>query len=620
MTETATFAIALDDQASGAAKAAAGALQDLKKKIEGDIGALAEMNAAMRRLKGGTSMNVEAYKHLKASIAAKHASIAKMQEQYVLLGGTFGKVANGATQASSRFAGMTEAISAGNPALGGMLGRVGGLGKMLGAAGLAGIAVAAAAAIIGLGVALAGVGLHMADVIRTQQIQMQGLAALGKAYQSLGQAAILGGGMFALIAGKASATVGEGDALTAMVGRVTEKFAVGREQVLGYMKSLMQARLSGKNLEAALDGAATMSSVFGEEAAGSFINMAKQAQFFGSSVKSLANNVQAKFGDMARSLKLGLGAQIDQLKTNLGKLFTGIKIEGFLNGLHEVLSVFSQSTASGRALKALTETILQPLYSGAASLGPILKNLWRGVIIGALMGTIAFLKIRNAFRDAFGKDTISNIDWMNVALYTGATIGLALAAAVGLMVGAWSLLIAAHKRVAQGLAWMIDQFTWAYSFLKEWSGSGAELGTLFVNGLVLGIQSAASGAWNAVKNLAQGLKNAFTSVMQIQSPSKVFFGYGVNIGQGAMLGMQHVQPQVEQATANMVSMPSLPIPSASSYTATTNNNSQRGPTTINISIDGAGGDAKALAKQVIEIFQDYVEGEVITIGGELLAT
>lgn len=620
MTETATFAIALDDQTSGAAKSAAGALQDLKKKIEGDIGALAEMQAAMRRMKGGASMNVEAYKNLKAAIAAKHATIAKAQEQYVLLGGTFGKTGDAAAAAGDQMGALSNLIAQANPALGSAISKAGGLGKMLGSVGLAGAALAAAAAILALGTALAVLGLKIADTVRQQRVQMMGIASLAKAYRSLTpEMAMMGGGMYALIAGKAGAASMEaGDALTAMVGRVTDQFAVGREQVVGYMQSLVKARVSGKNLEAALEGAATMASVFGEEAAGQFITMSTQAQFFGGSVKRIANNVQAKFGEAARSLKLGLGAQLAQLKTDFGRLFTGLKIEKFLNGLHEMLSLFSQSTASGRALKAMVELMLQPLYDNAFALGPILKNLWRGMIIGVLMVTVAVLKIRNAFRDAFGKDTISNIDWANVALYAGATMGIALAGALALVAVAAAAFITPFVIAGKTTMWFVDQFRWAYNFLTTEANGWSTLGSLFVDGLILGIKTAATKAFDAVKNLGQGLKNAFTSVMQIQSPSRVFFGYGVNIGQGAIQGMEHVQPQVNEAAASMA--PGLPMPQAQSFVATTNNSSQRGPTTINITVDGAGGDAKSIAKQVWEIVQDHLEGEIITIGGEALAT
>ena len=619
MTETATFAISLDDNTSGAASSAAKSLSNLRDKIQGDIGALREMQAAMKQMKGGASMNIEAYNKLKGAIAAKHATIAKAQQDYVLLGGTFGKTGDDAKAAADKMGALGGLIGQASPQVSGMIGSAGKLGNMIGSAGLAGAALAAGVAIVAMGAALAVAGLKMADTIRTQRIQMQSLATLGKAYRSLTpEMAAMGGGMWSLISGKAAAaTQAEGDALTSMVGRVTDQFAVGREQVLGYTKSLMQGRLQGKNLESALEAAATMSSVFGEEAAGSFINMAKQAQFFGSSVKRISANVQSKFGEMARSLKLGLGEQFKQLSTNIGRLFTGLKIEGFLKGLQTILSVFSQSTASGRALKALVETILQPIYDQASRLGPILKNVWRGMILGALMVTIAVLKVKNAVRDMIGKDALTNIDWMSAAMWTGIAIGGALAGVIGLVVIAIAGLAGIVAGAVVGIQWLVDQFVWAYDNFGTipWSQLGSDL----VDGLANGITSAASRVWEAVKGLASGAKKAFAEALGIHSPSRAFFSFGVNMGQGAVLGMQSVQPQVETATVNMVSMPSLPMPSAESYSSTTNN-SQRGPMTINIAIDGAGKDSKSIAKEAVQIFTDYLEGEVITIGGELLTT
>jgi hypothetical protein len=667
MTEQATFEIRLDDQTSGASNAAAKSLTRLRERIQGSTGELARMQAAMKRMQAGSSVNVDAFRRLQKAIDNKKSSLAKMEEQYALLGGTFGKLPGKMKASGDKMAQLSSLLAQANPQLSGAIGGATGLGKALSSVGLAGAALAAAAAVLALGTGLAALGLKIADTVRQQRVQMMGIASLAKAYRSLTpEMAAMGGGMYALIAGKAGAASMEaGDALTGMVNRVTDSFAVGREQVMGYMQSLIRARVSGKNLEAALEGAATMSSVFGEEAAGQFITMSTQAQFFGGSVKRIANNVQAKFGEAARSLKLGLGAQLTQLRTNLGRLFTGLKIEGFLKGMNEVLSLFSQSTASGRALKALVETMLQPLYDKTSGLAPILKNLWRGMVIGALMVTVVVLKIRNAFRDAFGKDTFANIDWVNLALYAGATAGVALAAAIGIIAASIAFTVARIKMIVHGIAWFIDQFVWAYDFLKSWSGSWSELGSLFVEGLVLGIMKSWSGSWSelgslfveglvlgimkswsgswselgslfveglvlgiktaagkaldAVKNLGMGIKNAFKSVMQIQSPSKVFFGFGANIGQGAVLGMRAMQPQVDEAAASMAPEPQMPLPSAQSFVSTTNN-AQRGPTTINISIDGAGGDAKSIAKQVWEIVQDHLEGEVVTIGGELLST
>ena len=620
MTETATFAISLDDNTSGAASSAAKSLSNLRDKIQGDIGALREMQAAMKQMKGGASMNIEAYNKLKGAIAAKHATIAKAQQDYVLLGGTFGKTGDEAKAAAEKMSALGGLIGQASPKVSGMIGSAGKLVKMLGSAGLAGVALAAGVAIVAMGATLAVANLKMADAIRTERIQMQALASLGKAYRSLTpEMAAMGGGMWSLISGKAAAaTQAEGDALTSMVGRVTDQFAIGRDQVLGYTKSLMKARLTGKNLEKTLESAAIMSSVFGEDAAEQFIGMAKQAALFGSSASSVAANVKNKFGAMARSLKLGLGEQFKQLKTNLGKLFTGINIEGFLKGLQGVVSLFSQSTVTGRALKSLITVILQPMYDQVAKLGPILENLWLGMTIGALLVTVEVLKVKNAVRDMIGKDTLANFDWLTAVMYVGIGVCLLLGGAVAFVVVAFAGLGAMAKIAADGISWVVDQILWADKNFHDLSWG--DIGSGLIYGLVEGMKAAAGAVWDTIKWLGSGIKSAFTSEMQMHSPSRVFFGYGVNMGQGAVLGMQSVQPQVETSTANMVSMPSTPMPSAESYSSVTNN-SQKGNTIINnISIDGAGKDSKSIAKEVWQYVQDHLEGEVITIGGELLTT
>jgi len=55
--------------------------------------------------------------------------------------------------------------------------------------------------------------------------------------------------------------------------------------------------------------------------------------------------------------------------------------------------------------------------------------------------------------------------------------------------------------------------------------------------LVNGIQAAAGRVMAAIQNLAQRAKNAFASVMDIHSPSRVFRAFGGYITQGLALGV-----------------------------------------------------------------------------------
>ena len=125
--ETATFAVKLEDETSGAANAAANSLESLKTKINEDVRALREMQKAMRNLKGGTSTSKKAFDELKDKVAAQKASIQSAQAKYVELGGTFGKTAPKIKQAAA----STDQLSGAMLGAGGPLGSLsGGLAKL----------------------------------------------------------------------------------------------------------------------------------------------------------------------------------------------------------------------------------------------------------------------------------------------------------------------------------------------------------------------------------------------------------------------------------------------------------------------------------------------------------
>ena len=69
--QTATVAIELEDQVSGAAESAAGALKQLRDQIDADKRALTQMQAAMRNLQGGTVVNIQAVRSIHRGLAGR---------------------------------------------------------------------------------------------------------------------------------------------------------------------------------------------------------------------------------------------------------------------------------------------------------------------------------------------------------------------------------------------------------------------------------------------------------------------------------------------------------------------------------------------------------------------
>jgi phage-related protein len=78
-------------------------------------------------------------------------------------------------------------------------------------------------------------------------------------------------------------------------------------------------------------------------------------------------------------------------------------------------------------------------------------------------------------------------------------------------------------------------------------GAGQDLIWGFVNG----ISSMARRLADAAVNVARGAVNAVKNFLGIGSPSKVFMGFGINVGEGLALGMTQTQPLVGNAGAGL---------------------------------------------------------------------
>lgn len=111
-----------------------------------------------------------------------------------------------------------------------------------------------------------------------------------------------------------------------------------------------------------------------------------------------------------------------------------------------------------------------------------------------------------------------------------------------------------------------DWFTNIWSRVKEatvnaWNSIGeffSGLGTRFfewgknlINSLWEGIKSMVNKVVEGVKNVAKKIAGGFKSFFGINSPSKLFTEYGVNITQGLTIGLDHGGANVEAATQGM---------------------------------------------------------------------
>jgi TP901 family phage tail tape measure protein len=128
--------------------------------------------------------------------------------------------------------------------------------------------------------------------------------------------------------------------------------------------------------------------------------------------------------------------------------------------------------------------------------------------------------------------------------------------------GLWDEIKTGFSGGLSGIAGLIVNFSpvgWFYRafagvmnyFGVELPGTFTEFGGLLVTGLVNGISNMAGALKDSVVGIGSSVKGWFTETLGIQSPSRVFIGYGANISEGAALGISAQSGLVRQAALSM---------------------------------------------------------------------
>lgn len=545
---SAEFAVVLKDDTSGPAQSAGKALEDLKGKITADTKELRAMQAAMRALKGGTVTNVAAFRSLRDRIAAQKATIANAQSSFVSLGGSFGEGAKEAAGATRSLASLTDIAQRMPGPLGGIVSRLGSMRALLAGGVIAGAVVGIVAALAALVVASAAAaaallryGIAQSDARRSELLRLEGLTTLRSYY--------------GLAAGSATE-------MQAAIDRVSDSSALGRDRIAGMSQELYRAGLRGSALSNTLEALAMVESVQGAAGVRRMRGRLIADGRAGRSAQRLADT-QARLGGIAARQAMGLDRQMTRLRENVSRIFDGLKIEGLLRGLHEVTSLFSQQTATGRALKAMFEALFQPLVNTLTEGAPLARRFFQGMVIGALLLTIAIQRVGRWMAKTFGDSTIlGSIDAQRAALIAGAVVvglfaaGLVLAAGAFAALAASAALVFAPIAIAIGLAIALGAAvgTAVRAFMDaDWRGIGLGIVTGIVTGLTLGRDRLIS----AMRGLAAAARSALTDALEIRSPSRVFADLGRQIPAGLAVGVDAGAGDAQAAVDGMVA-PSAP--------------------------------------------------------------
>lgn len=116
-----------------------------------------------------------------------------------------------------------------------------------------------------------------------------------------------------------------------------------------------------------------------------------------------------------------------------------------------------------------------------------------------------------------------------------------------------------------------------------------------IGGLVQGLMSAAGSVGAALIDIAGGAIEGFKSFLGIKSPSRVFKGFGGDIGQGLILGIEGTQGKVASSIERLVPIPKAPSFSAGVYSAAATVGGSGGDVVINGNV---GWDPHRVAQEI----------------------
>ena len=270
------------------------------------------------------------------------------------------------------------------------------------------------------------------------------------------------------------------------------------------------------------------------------------SQIFGEQGAEWVVNAVAMVGDGLRDLWDTL-VTLGQVVMDLGASLGGTVWE-------TAKSLFASLVEVGQALFGAFWNIAQAVWGLVQALAPVLLPILKvvAVVIGATLFAAINLVIA-AFRviAAVVNVAANVISWLasNVLAPLIGVLGRVAAVLVGALAGALSTVVDWVGKVIGFVGEMGAKIIGVFSGAGTWLW---DAGVSIVQGLMNGIKSLAGTIGSFFLDLLPGwIRGPFEKALGIASPSRVFAGYGVNIGEGLVAGMQGMQGQVASAATGL---------------------------------------------------------------------
>ncbi|WP_159702488.1 phage tail tape measure protein [Arthrobacter sp. 18067] len=281
------------------------------------------------------------------------------------------------------------------------------------------------------------------------------------------------------------------------------------------------------------------------------------------------------------------GAQLMAIWNNVVAIFTAIGsfIAGIWNGI--VATITAAVTWVWGVVTSIFTAVWGFISTVFTAIGEFFVGIWNwyvttittalqaawAVISGIFTAVWGFIAgIFTAIGGFIGSvwATIVGIISGAVSAVWGAIVG-GFNAAYGFIVGIFSavggFLGGIWNNIVSGVAGMIGNVLGYLGglggqIMGVLSGAGSwlfDIGRNIVQGLMSGISSLAGSIGNFFLNLIPGwIVGPFKAALGIASPSKVFAGFGENIGEGVLVGVGRMQSSLDNKMSSLVTVPDMP--------------------------------------------------------------
>jgi hypothetical protein len=520
------------------------AAEQAKRALEGEANVLRQLEVAAANASGKhdvlktklSNLNTLS-KHVNTRLGAAAQSTSKLAGALGDLGGPLGSVGQRVIGPIKGFIELKESFGAATAAS---------------IAAAAAVALVTVAMIAGAGAA-AAYGISLANQARNAQLAREAFAATSE----------------------------EAAASVAVWAQVTDATGLSADRLRDLTKTLKAANVSAEDIPAALKAAATAEAALGQGGADQFVEQMKDAK---ASVQDVASEVEKKFGGIVARKMLGLEAQGARLQNNLSKTFGGLDIEPLLSGLTILVDLFDENTASGKALKFLFETLIQPIVDAITDAIPLIEAFWLGFLIGVMKLYIAIKPLINAVSDMLGFDDETSAETFKtftkageilayvVAALGAAFIVFALSVIPSLIASLASLIATAAVAAAPFLLIAAAVAALVYAVVKfgpqlldavlGFVAPIVDIGTQIMQGLARGILNGAKFVVDAISGAVNSAINTAKKLLGIASPSKLFAEIGGFTAEGFAVGVEDETPAAQAAMTEMVEPPAAATESA----------------------------------------------------------